>query len=158
MFLVIPNPSEIIILGMKFLMDNDAVINLKDGTMNLDGIEYEICRGSKTNNQHDSEIINKSRIYTIKDRISNLLQSAMKNNPLIGNINVITHTIDLSREFTNIAKEYPVPIGLRDEVREHLKILIEKDIIEESNCKVYSPAFIIKKKNGRLGLWRTTDD
>ncbi|KAG0435937.1 Retrovirus-related Pol polyprotein from transposon opus [Dictyocoela muelleri] len=151
-FLVLPNPTETLILGMRFLTENDAVINLKEGTLTLDGFEYEICQSSLTNNQYDNAIITKSKICSVKDDIKNLIKTAIKTNPALGNITVVEHKIQLSSEPENSFKEYPVPVGIMNEVREHLNILIEKGIIEERNCQFSSPAFIIKKKNGKIRL------
>ncbi|KAG0420575.1 Retrovirus-related Pol polyprotein from transposon 17.6 [Dictyocoela roeselum] len=151
-FMVMPTTTEILILGMKFLMDNDAVINLKEGTMNLDGIDYEIFEGSNNNNEFDSELINKLKICSIRNAMDNLIQTAKKKNPSLGKINVVEHKIEVYEDFKNIQKEYPVPVGLREEVCEHLQTLIEKDVIEEKHCEVSSPAFIIKKKNGKIRL------
>ncbi|KAG0436017.1 hypothetical protein DMUE_4427 [Dictyocoela muelleri] len=41
-FLILPNPSEILILGMRFFSDNDAIINIKDKYIALDGTEYDL--------------------------------------------------------------------------------------------------------------------
>ncbi|KAG0420314.1 hypothetical protein EQH57_0205 [Dictyocoela roeselum] len=62
-FLVLPNPTETLILGMRFLTENDAFINLKEGTLTLDGFEYEICPSSLTNNQYDNAIITKKNMF-----------------------------------------------------------------------------------------------
>ncbi|KAG0427878.1 Retrovirus-related Pol polyprotein from transposon opus, partial [Dictyocoela muelleri] len=91
---------------------------------------------------------------TIKDtefEIKNLIIRKM-NNPLLGKINTSQHSIKLESEFKRVLKEYPVPIGLQNSVKEHLEELIRNDIIEEKDCHNVSPAFVIKKKNGKLRL------
>lgn len=39
-------PTDVL-LGIDFLMKNDAIINIKDGIIVLDGKEYEIARENK---------------------------------------------------------------------------------------------------------------
>ncbi|KAG0440413.1 Retrovirus-related Pol polyprotein from transposon opus [Dictyocoela muelleri] len=49
-------------------------------------------------------------------------------------------------------REYPVPIGMQDEVLSHLEPLIKNEINSEQETNYISPAFIIKKKNGKIRL------
>ncbi|KAG0420351.1 hypothetical protein EQH57_0182 [Dictyocoela roeselum] len=98
-FLVLPNLTEILILGMRFLLDNDAVINLKEGSIILDGMDYEICSSSIKGNPYDDELIAKSKICTIHDDITQLIKTAKSNNPVLGSIDVAEHKIELHSEF-----------------------------------------------------------
>ncbi|KAG0427877.1 hypothetical protein DMUE_5868 [Dictyocoela muelleri] len=56
-FLLLPNPGDVFILGMRFLSENEAVINLKEGIINLDGVEYEIGFKTQNNNFSDNQLI-----------------------------------------------------------------------------------------------------
>ncbi|KAG0420322.1 Transposon Tf2-9 polyprotein, partial [Dictyocoela roeselum] len=154
-FLLLSNPNCIMILGMKFLMENDAQVNLKDGIINLDGREYEIDLKTNCRNEADDNILNKTKIFTMKNNEvdeKELIEHAKRQNPLLGNIKIVKHKIELLKDFTNKFKEYPVPIGIQPEVVNHLKELMQQGIIEEKSCDAVSPAFVIKKKNGKLRL------
>ncbi|KAG0436442.1 Enzymatic polyprotein [Dictyocoela muelleri] len=48
--------------------------------------------------------------------------------------------------------EYSLPLGLRNEVEEHLSELLKAGIIKEEKTEFYSPAFIIRKENGKIRL------
>ncbi|KAG0420373.1 hypothetical protein EQH57_0174 [Dictyocoela roeselum] len=65
-FYVLPNPNIQAILGMRFLIENEAIINLKEGYIALDGAEYEIEVGKPESNI-DNEIIAKTRSYTLPE-------------------------------------------------------------------------------------------
>ncbi|KAG0441617.1 Retrovirus-related Pol polyprotein from transposon 17.6 [Dictyocoela muelleri] len=151
-FLVLPNPNKILILGMRFLMENDAIINIKDGFVRLDGYEYELKQSSMINNHCDDKILNKTKICSIKDEIKHLIHKTRKQNPEVGHIKVIKHGIEKISELKIRPKEYPIPVGIKSEVNEHLEQLKMQNIIEERNSKYISPAFVIKKKNGKLRL------
>ncbi|KAG0440561.1 Retrovirus-related Pol polyprotein from transposon opus [Dictyocoela muelleri] len=153
-FLLFPNTNNTCILGMRFLGENDAIINLKEGLINLDGTEYEMAVKTRINNLSDSKLIDKSKILLVKDNdeIKEMINTYKRKNPKLSSIENCKHKIELTKEFVNQPKEYPVPIGLQDNVKEHLDELIRFGIIEEKTCDKISPAFIIKKKNGKLRL------
>lgn len=154
-FFIIQNPHEHPILGMRFLIENDAIINLKEGIVIFDGTEYEITNKKQIQNIADREITAISKIYPVinaETRIKTLIQDAKFRNPPIGNIPFAEHTIELTSPFEKIEKEYNVPIELQDDVSRHLKDLIEKQVISEKDSDMISSAFIIKKNNGKLRL------
>lgn len=77
-FYVLPNPNIQAILGMRFLAENDAIINLKEGFISLDGFEYEIELG-KIENNLDQEIIEKScSIRNYENEIFDLIKQIKK--------------------------------------------------------------------------------
>ncbi|KAG0427710.1 Retrovirus-related Pol polyprotein from transposon opus, partial [Dictyocoela muelleri] len=136
-------------------MENDAQVNLKDGIINLDGREYEIDLKPSCCNEAGDQILNKTKIFAVNNHEideKELIGHAKRQNPLLGNIEIVKHKIELLKDFTNKFKEYPVPIGIQPEVKHHLKELMQKGIIEEKSCDTVSPAFVIKKKNGKLRL------
>ncbi|KAG0435587.1 hypothetical protein DMUE_4661 [Dictyocoela muelleri] len=99
-FILLRNPSDILILGMRFLSENDALINLKEGFINLDGAEYEIGFKTRQFNVSDFKIIEKSKIFSakdkIKDEIDEIVSIAKVNNPILGEIKMLN--IKLSSE------------------------------------------------------------
>ncbi|KAG0440174.1 hypothetical protein DMUE_1930 [Dictyocoela muelleri] len=62
-FLLLRNPSDILIFGMRFLSENDALIYLKEVFINIDGADYEICFKTRQINVSDFKIIEKSKIF-----------------------------------------------------------------------------------------------
>ncbi|KAG0420484.1 Retrovirus-related Pol polyprotein from transposon 17.6 [Dictyocoela roeselum] len=140
---------------MRFLFENEAVINLKEGFLNLDGCEYEISGCLENKNQPENSIIEKTRTFSLtnpSDKIARLLKEMKNDNPLFGKIPKIPHKIELISEFNKTLPEYPVPIGMQRDVLTHLETLIDNNIISEQDTSYIYPAFIIKKKNGKLRL------
>lgn len=75
-----------------------------------------------------------------------------KRNPECGKIPNVYHKIDLINKFTLLKREYPVPQSMHEAVKAHLNDLISHKIIKESDTEYISPAFVIKKSNGKLRL------
>ncbi|KAG0440650.1 hypothetical protein DMUE_1581 [Dictyocoela muelleri] len=93
------------ILGMRFLMENDAVINLKEGFVTLDGTEYEIEPKTQNLCVADKEIIEKSKVYNVQDyeaQIRDLIRLNKKRNPTLGNIPNVLHHIELTSKFERV--------------------------------------------------------
>ncbi|KAG0441354.1 Transposon Tf2-6 polyprotein [Dictyocoela muelleri] len=154
-FMILPHPCNVLILGMRFLTENDTIINLKDGIISLDGKEYEVKARIPNFVAPDNDISRKTKIFSVKSvysEINETINKAKIHNPEIGNIQIAKHKIELTGKFECAPREYPVPIGLQDEVKQHIKTLIKNDIIEEKESEIISPAFIIKKRNGKLRL------
>ncbi|KAG0419577.1 Retrovirus-related Pol polyprotein from transposon 17.6 [Dictyocoela roeselum] len=155
-FYVIPNPNGQPILGMRFLLENNSVIDLSENTLNIDGVEYEIDCGGSSFNSFDQEIILKSKIYKMKnadEKINELIQKFKKQNPKLGNIKKYEHSIELFDDFKLNKKEYSVPLGLQKEVKDHLDGLINDGVIKECFSKYISQTFVIRKKNGKIRLF-----
>ncbi|KAG0434519.1 Retrovirus-related Pol polyprotein from transposon 17.6 [Dictyocoela muelleri] len=151
---VLHNPNKQAILGMRFLIENEAVINLKEGYISLDGSEYEIDVGI-VENRIDNEIVAETKTYSLdefKNNIFNLIRTVKKSNPVCGKIPNVYHKINLIGKFTLIKKEYPVPQSMYDSVKLHLNDLISHEIIQEKNTDFVSPAFVLRKSNGKLRL------
>ncbi|KAG0436063.1 Retrovirus-related Pol polyprotein from transposon 17.6 [Dictyocoela muelleri] len=154
-FYVMSNHNTYPILGMRFLTENDAVINLNEGFVTIDGTEYEIDTKTQNLCVAEKKIIEKSKVYAINDyenKIKDLIKFNKKRNPILGNIPNILHHIELNSPFEKIEKEYSVPLGLEKDVKSHLEELLSNKIIEEVDSPILSPAFAIKKKNGKIRL------
>ncbi|KAG0434941.1 hypothetical protein DMUE_4964, partial [Dictyocoela muelleri] len=135
-FYILPNPNLQIILGMRFLLENDAIINLREGFIVLDGCEYEINGIENKTNLIEKEIMQKTKTFTLSkldDKINELLRDIKNRNPVLGEIPNIKHKIELIGEMKMIKREYPVPIGLHEDVLNHLKALTENDVIIEKD-------------------------
>ncbi|KAG0420320.1 Retrovirus-related Pol polyprotein from transposon 17.6 [Dictyocoela roeselum] len=143
------------IIGMKFLRENDAIIDLKHNVLKVDGFEYQIASENEKVCFADMELIEKSHALNINDdnsKIGEIITAYKNKNRPIGDINIFHHKINLTGNFNKIMNEYPVPLGIRKDVEDHLNELINAKIITETNTEYISPAFIIKKKNGKLRL------
>ncbi|KAG0441421.1 Retrovirus-related Pol polyprotein from transposon [Dictyocoela muelleri] len=139
---------------MRFLVEKEAIINLKEGYIALDGAEYEIEVG-KPENHIDDEIIAKTKTYALPEcesKILNLIKTMKKKNSECDKIPNVHHKINLINKFTLLKREYPVPQSMHERVKTHLKDLISHNIIEESETEFISPAFVLKKNNGKLRL------
>ena len=65
---VLPKASFSGILGLEFLNINDAVISIKDGTIELDRKLYEFpCSKTRTTNEIERSLLEKNKILTIND-------------------------------------------------------------------------------------------
>ncbi|KAG0435340.1 Retrovirus-related Pol polyprotein from transposon 17.6 [Dictyocoela muelleri] len=151
---IIPNTNETIILGMCFICENDAIINIRKNTLTLDGVKYEILKDNETSNSVEGEIMSKTKVFKMNEDIEfeELIEKYKKNNPRIGNMTLIEHRIKLLAPFNIIEKEYNVPIGMQKEVEDHINELINNGIIIERDSLIISLAFIIKKKNRKIRL------
>lgn len=47
-FYILPNPKEQPILGMRFLLENNGIINLSENFININGAEYDLNLGNNT--------------------------------------------------------------------------------------------------------------
>ncbi|KAG0420206.1 Retrovirus-related Pol polyprotein from transposon, partial [Dictyocoela roeselum] len=154
-FNILEKQTNSMILGMCFLNENEAVINLSNGTLKLDGTEYEIRSDNRNTNFADKEMMDKTKVLKIEEsqkKLEMIISTAKKNNPAIGKITTFKHVIKLIKPFNKILPEYPVPLGIRNEVKEHLKELERNQIIRKQMTRYISPAFAIKKKNNKIRL------
>ncbi|KAG0429822.1 hypothetical protein DMUE_5715, partial [Dictyocoela muelleri] len=88
-FFIMPNPNKQIILGMRFLLENESIINLREGFINLDGFEYEVSTRNHEENYYEQALIKKSKTFTLseqEDKIEALILKAKRENPTFGTI------------------------------------------------------------------------
>ncbi|KAG0428305.1 Retrovirus-related Pol polyprotein from transposon 17.6, partial [Dictyocoela muelleri] len=91
-------------------------------------------------------------IQNLDKEIKSLIKKAKDTNPIICSIDIIPHKIDLNEKLVNKFKNYTVPIAIREEVRTHLNELEKSGIIRKEYSNFISPAFILRKSNGKLRL------
>ncbi|KAG0436560.1 Retrovirus-related Pol polyprotein from transposon 17.6 [Dictyocoela muelleri] len=98
--------------------------------------------------------MSKTKVFKMNEDIEfeELIEKYKKNNPRIGNMPLTEHRIELLAPFNIIEKKYNVPIGMQKEVEDHINELINNGVIIERDSEIISPAFIIKKKNGKIRL------
>eukprot|EP00477_Mikrocytos_mackini_P001864 GAHX01002022.1.p1 GENE.GAHX01002022.1~~GAHX01002022.1.p1 ORF type:complete len:603 (-),score=94.42 GAHX01002022.1:1109-2917(-) len=145
-----------IILGLDFLQNNDAIINLKDSTLSLDGKFYELPKAETNLHAIDNTIIDKTQILTISENSETEASKAILDyklhNPKLGTIKGITHEIVITTNEPVCSKPYPVPIARIHDVEDELNKLLRLKVIEPSNSEFCSPAFPVFKKNGKIRL------
>ncbi|KAG0420641.1 hypothetical protein EQH57_0066 [Dictyocoela roeselum] len=97
-FYLFNSKSRNIILGMQFLKDNDAIINLRDNYIRIDEREYEIEYEEAKFGEHEQAITSKSTIFSMTRSevdFKELVKKLKEKNPKIGNLKLIEHEIDL---------------------------------------------------------------
>ncbi|KAG0436847.1 Retrovirus-related Pol polyprotein from transposon 17.6 [Dictyocoela muelleri] len=157
MFHILPRKKNTIILGMSFLKQNLAVIDLKNNILVLDGREYELEGFCNKESVLEDQILSNTKIFNIsesKKKIDNLIKAAKLNNPEIGKIEVTNHEIQLKNGRAKIktTKNYSVPVCLQKDLLKHLNDLEKHGIIKKANPSFCAPAFVTRKKNGKLRL------
>lgn len=95
----------------------------------------------------DGEEAKKLKDFLIKNRDV----FAMNHNEM-GCTNVINHTIELTDPEPIKDKLRPPPLAIYDELRDHVKELIEADIIRESKSPFCSNVVVAKKKDGSIRM------
>ncbi|KAG0442342.1 hypothetical protein DMUE_0341 [Dictyocoela muelleri] len=111
-FYVMPNPNKQNILGMRFPFENDAVINLRERFINLDGGDYKLNIVNRISNLSEDELIQKSKTFTLSElglKIEKLITNFKNENPKFGYISNINHSIDLFYDFKTIKKKIQFP-------------------------------------------------
>ncbi|KAG0420173.1 Retrovirus-related Pol polyprotein from transposon 17.6 [Dictyocoela roeselum] len=138
---------------MRFLAENDAVINLKENYIIVDKVEYELDI-SRNSMPEENLIYDKAKMCKDDNtqEMIDLIREARLKNKTVGEVSIIEHEIPLLSEFNATPKEYGVPLNLRKQVTEHLQSLIDDGIIEECYPTCISPAFVILKKNGKVRM------
>lgn len=155
-FKVLKNMSLAGILGMNFLLDNDACIDIAGGVLTLDGKHYEIIINN-TNNEFDDQLILKTRINaSLKQNLNLKVKELIKKYKLInkplGMIKYATHHIDLQEKRIINLPSYRISPRMIQLVDEEIKKLITLGVVRPSKSAYCSPAFPILKRNGKVRL------
>ncbi|KAG0434078.1 Retrovirus-related Pol polyprotein from transposon opus [Dictyocoela muelleri] len=140
---------------MKFLKKNNAIIDFKNDKLNLDKREYKLNFNKNDMCFADNRLIDATRTYNVStenENLNKIIENYKSKNHLLGNISVILHSIVLTNKFSKIPHEYPVPMGIRDDVKQHISKPIKEVIKSESTSDYISLAFVIRKKNGKIRL------
>jgi hypothetical protein len=143
-----------IVLGMAFMLDNEAVIDLKEGILTLDGKHFEILENNK-HYEHERIIAQKSEIMNIttsKEKAEQMIKNYKTNNKELGIIPHFMHRITLTDDLPIFCKPYPIPHAIQQQTRNEICRLIKLGIIRESMSPYCSPAFPLQKKNGDIRL------
>lgn len=91
-----------IILGMQFLQENDAIINIKESYISLDNIEYEIELNNNIIDDNETVIHKKLKIFLATETTpmkNELITKMIIKNPELVHITGIKYEIELSKDF-----------------------------------------------------------
>ncbi|KAG0441541.1 Retrovirus-related Pol polyprotein from transposon 17.6 [Dictyocoela muelleri] len=140
---------------MDFMIKNKVELSLKESTIKIDNNEYELEVKKPKMAAYDEELLEKTRICEIsetRNKMKLMIQNYKNNNPILGDIPNIAHEIKLMGNFNQPKKAYPVPIAIQEDVQTHINDLITKGILQNMETEFISPAFFIRKANGKLSL------
>ena len=155
-FNVADNLTVDVILGMDFLLSNDAIINFKSNTLSIDAKKYEITSiGNAKFHPLDAKLDEKTKICTIlspQEQITNMVKRYIYNNPILGEIANEEHIIELHNPAPCSSRGYQVPLAKVDETNQEMEKLIRLGVIQETTSPFCSPAFPIYKKNGNVRI------
>lgn len=145
-----------IILGMEFLENNNAIIDLKDGIITIDGRQYELEKEKHKFDSNDQILCEKTKVLVCSDiknqRRCDIIRQFTRISEKLGTIDTITHAIETTNNIPVRCKPYRVPIKINDTVYSEIKKLQSMGIIRPSNSEYCSPAFPIHKKNGKIRI------
>ncbi|KAG0420508.1 Transposon Tf2-6 polyprotein [Dictyocoela roeselum] len=153
---ILNNMSLSGILGMNFLIENDAKIDLSEGILSLDNKHYELGM-KRLNDSLDQQIVAKTRINahvdeTYKQKIDELVKEYKLNNKPVGKMNSAEHKIVLTKNEVVTHPPYRISPRLLSKVQQEIEYLLENKIIRHSESSYNSPAFPILKNNGKIRL------
>ncbi|KAG0420263.1 Transposon Tf2-9 polyprotein, partial [Dictyocoela roeselum] len=154
-FYVLEGLNYPFILGMEFIQKNKIILDTKNNLINIDGCEYELDHNEGKGTDNEEELLERTRICEIlpeNEQLNSIIKDARERNPKLGCVDIAEHEIQLNNTFLPSHANYAIPLKIKDEVKEHISELLNNDIIEEAETNFISPAFFVKKANGKLRL------
>ena len=158
-FYILSSTEFNIILGADFLRNHEAELSFKDSTISLSGHFYELHFTLSPIQKLDRTLMEKTRIFSVKaidssskEQADDLVKWHKVNNPQLGLVPSIEHSIVLTNKTPITAKPYQIPAAKRAATQELIQKLLNENVIRRSNRNYSSPAFPIYKKNGQIRL------
>ncbi|KAG0436062.1 Transposon Tf2-9 polyprotein [Dictyocoela muelleri] len=153
---ILSNMSLHGILGMDFLIQNDARIDLSEGIITLDNKHYELSL-NKSLNEFDKKLSNKTYINAhgeenIQNKARDLIKTYNLKNSEIGEMKETEHKIILNQQKVINQPSYRISPKMKNILDKEIDYLLENKIIQKSVYNYNSPAFPILKSNGRIRL------
>ncbi|KAG0422055.1 hypothetical protein DMUE_6242, partial [Dictyocoela muelleri] len=133
-----------IILGMEFLLNNEAKIDLKEKELELNGLKHEV-ETFHNKSEYEIKLEDETKIYKnsfaeLPEDISKLLRFNTENIGSFGLIPDIEHKIKLIKLEIIAMKPYRISPIMKEKLKEEIKKLIMDNIIQKSNSKYASSA------------------
>lgn len=166
-FKVIEEAKNTIILGLRFLTRQKVIIDLKNLRLIIADRVIDICpeMKEKWDSNPDSRICgkilkieennfleNKNKFKHYKELAEKALTRFVTGSNQLGSIPNEKISIHLADKEPIVSKPYPIPFKLYPAIQEEIAKLLQLGIIRRSNSEYSSPAFPIKKKNGKIRL------
>ena len=152
--LVVTNMQPFIILGLKFIQENNCLLDFSTSTIRIKGRSFPLSRQNVDNAEPDREIsektsaLNIQNYSTIQRKIEKLSNMKLKENTFLG----VEHSIKLISEKPISQKAYAIPLKLQQQVKDEVKRLLEMKLIRKSQSNFASPAFPLVKRDGSIRL------
>jgi hypothetical protein len=135
---MLPELATEILLGMSFLVNNEAIINLKEDIFTLDGKQYEIETTTSNKNNLNQKLTEKTKIYKCLEtndghkEISKIVSEFRKSMPTIGKIKNSEHSINLTEQTPIALKGFKLPISIYEQTKKELEKMLVMKIIRKS--------------------------
>ncbi|KAG0416982.1 Retrovirus-related Pol polyprotein from transposon 17.6, partial [Dictyocoela roeselum] len=152
---VIDEMQTDIIIGLPFLVKKDARIDFKQNILKLDEKEYELLPKSTSENP-DQIISDKVKILNIQEserqHCHKILKTYIDTTPTLGLASKFSHTIQLKENKIISKKPFKIPHAIFQDCVDELTKLEAMKVIRKSLSPYSSPAFPIRKKNGKIRI------
>lgn len=152
-FLISPESKQTI-LGMDFLKQIGAVINLKDGKI---ATRFGSVKLTTNNHSEIGELNIQDRVSVISctnRRLSEAIEPYQElftgDHDQYGYCDWVEHEIPLEKKSFKPFAQRRLPVNLEPEIRQQVTIMLREDIIEETRSKYNSPILMVKKPNGKF--------
>jgi len=151
---VVDGMKKDIILGMPFLMNNNAEIYCKNGLVKIDDMYYRFHnRGLKFEGPDEMLIERFNKVQEKRtEEFNDMLTRLKVENPIIGNIKDVKHEIKLTDTTPVQLKPYKIPLAIRNDFRNQLSVWEQQGVIRRSSSNYASPCYGIAKKNGNIRI------
>ncbi len=146
---IIPSRSRICELQQVDVQDSEvAVCNaMKDGEMSpvddvkshfLEQFPLQECAVEDDEREHIADLLWKYHHIFSTDELD------------IGRTSLVNHRIELKNDIPFKQRHRRIPPAMFEEVRDHLELMLQGNIIRESASPWASPVVLVRKKNGKL--------
>lgn len=157
---VVPSLSNDIILGNRFLKNNEAIINLRINSVSVNNYDNTIpfIKAEVGPSDLDNELVERAVVGSInkEEESYSLFQNEMIKLIKINPKNTICKCdpvkIEYDRKISVSSKPYAVSYQLMPQLKEKIAELLAKGKIKRSSSQIASPLFIGTKKNNDIRL------
>ncbi|ORD99170.1 POL4 [Hepatospora eriocheir] len=148
-----PELSQELILGTKFLRENNFEMNLTNNIVKIAGVEIKLDTNNLWKLSPPGQLLEKiDHLNVMSERIEKLINNYKTTTPELGLITNVELSIELEDDQPINLKLYSFPYQSLNSIKQEIDRLLKLDIIRKSTSKYASPAFPILKKNGKTRL------
>ena len=151
--LVLPTIPTDLIVGLNFLVEQNAHLDFENYQIKINGMVLEIPRGKQLPLAQPEENFKSVMLTkTFETTLNGVLNYYKRNENKYGLIPNIKHSIQLKENVLIDAKPYQIPFYLRSDIQKEIQRLLYLKFIRKSFSSFSSPCFPIRKANGDLRL------